>query len=55
MRGGFARVLPGFDIETFCRTIEAERINAVLLVQTMIYALIDAKEVRAGTTSASLR
>ena len=30
MRGGFVRVLPGFDIETYCRTVEAEKINTVL-------------------------
>ena len=30
MRGGFVRVLPGFDMETFCRTVEAEKINADL-------------------------
>ena len=46
MRGGFVRVLPGFDLETYCRTIEDEKINAVMLVPTMIYALIDAKDVR---------
>ena len=54
MRGGFVRVLPGFDIEAFCRTVEAERINTVLLVPTMIYALIDAKEVRARYDLSSL-
>ena len=54
MRGGFVRVLPGFDIETFCRTVEAEAINTVLLVPTMIYALIDAKEVRARYDLSSL-
>ena len=54
MRGGFVRVLPGFDIEAFCRTVEAERINAVLLVPTMIYALIDAREVRVRYDLSSL-
>ena len=54
MRGGFVRVLPGFDIETFCRTIEAEKINAAMLVPTMIYALIDAKDIRARYDLASL-
>ena len=54
MRGGFVRVLPGFDIEAFCRTIEAERINAAFLVPTMIYALIDAKAVRARHDLSSL-
>jgi fatty-acyl-CoA synthase len=54
MRGGFVRVLPGFDIETLCRTVQAEGINTVLLVPTMIYALIDAKEVRARYNLSSL-
>jgi len=55
MRGGFVRVLPGFDLETYCRTIAEEKINAVMLVPTMIYALIDAKDVRARHDLASLR
>ena len=54
MRGGFTRVLPGFDIEAFCRTVEAEKINTVLLVPTMIYALIDAKDIRAKYGLSSL-
>ena len=54
MRGGFTRVLPGFDIEAFCRTVEAEKINTVLLVPTMIYALIDAKDIRAKYDLSSL-
>ena len=47
MRGGFTRVLPGFDSRPICRTIEDEKINSVFLVPTMVYALIDAKEIRA--------
>ncbi len=54
MRGGFTRVLPGFDIEAFCRTVEAETINTVMLVPTMIYALIDAKDIRARYDLSSL-
>ena len=54
MRGGFVRVLPGFDLETYCRTIEDEKINTVLLVPTMVYALIDAKDVRAKYDLSSL-
>jgi fatty-acyl-CoA synthase len=54
MRGGFARVLPGFDLETYCRTIQDEKINAVMLVPTMIYALIDAKAVRTKYDLSSL-
>jgi fatty-acyl-CoA synthase len=55
MRGGFTRVIPGFDIEAFCRTIEAEKINTVLLVPTMVYALIDAKDLRAKYDLSSLQ
>jgi fatty-acyl-CoA synthase len=54
MRGGFTRVLPGFDVEALCRTIEAEKINTVMLVPTMIYALIDAEAIRAKYDLSSL-
>ena len=54
MRGGFVRVLPGFDLKTFCRTVETDRINATFLVPTMIYGLIDAKEIRAERNLSSL-
>jgi fatty-acyl-CoA synthase len=54
MRGGFVRVLPGFDLETYCRTIQDEKINTVLLVPTMVYALIDAKDLRAKYDLSSL-
>jgi fatty-acyl-CoA synthase len=54
MRGGFVRVLPGFDLQTYCRTIENEKINTVLLVPTMVYALIDARDVRAKHDLSSL-
>ena len=55
MRGGFTRVLPGFELESYCRTIEEERINAVFLVPTLVYALIDAREVRARYDLSSLQ
>jgi fatty-acyl-CoA synthase len=55
MRGGFTRVLPGFDIESYCRTIQEEGINAVFLVPTLVYALIDAREVRARYDLSSLQ
>src|ERR1700729_3432067 len=32
MRGGFTRVLPGFELESYCRTIQEEKITAVFLV-----------------------
>lgn len=41
MRGGFVRLIAGFDTETFCAQIAADRINLVFLVPTMIYALLD--------------
>jgi fatty-acyl-CoA synthase len=55
MRGGFTRVLPGFDLESYCRAIQEERINAVFLVPTLVYALIDAKEMRARYDLSSLQ
>ena len=55
MRGGFTRVLPGFDLETYCRTIQEEKINAVFLVPTLVYALIDAAELRARYDLSSLQ
>ena len=47
LRGGFARLVPGFDIEHYCSVAAAERINATFLVPTLIYALLDAPAVRA--------
>ena len=41
LRGGFVRLLPGFEPERFCRTVAEERITATLLVPTMIYVLLD--------------
>ena len=55
MRGGFTRVLPGFDLESYCRTIQEEKINAVFLVPTLVYALIDAHELRARYDLSSLQ
>jgi fatty-acyl-CoA synthase len=55
MRGGFVRVLPGFELETYCRTIAEEKINSVFLVPTLVYALIDAKEVRGRHDLSSLQ
>jgi len=42
MRGGYARLMPGFDKEAFCRIVEAERITATFLVPTIIYTLLEA-------------
>lgn len=41
MRGGHMLVLPGFDPVKVMQAIEAHRLNCVMLVPTMIYALLD--------------
>lgn len=45
-RGGFARLLKGFDLEHFCAVVERERINACFLVPTLIAKLLDGRETR---------
>ncbi|HVV41548.1 MAG TPA: AMP-binding protein [Nitrobacter sp.] len=54
MRGGFTRLVQGFEIEAFCRVVAEERINTLFLVPTLIYALIDAAAVRARHDMRSL-
>ena len=54
MRGGFSRLAAGFEMESYCRTIAEEKINAIMLVPTIIYALIDAVDVRARHDLSSL-
>jgi fatty-acyl-CoA synthase len=46
LRGGFTRLVQGFEIETYCRVVAEENITAAFLVPTLIYALIDATELR---------
>ncbi|MYM64192.1 AMP-binding protein [Pseudomaricurvus sp. HS19] len=41
MKGGTMLVLPGFDPVTVMQTIQDQRINCMMLVPTMIYALLD--------------
>ena len=53
-RGGFARLVNGFDIEHWCATVEKEKITACFLVPTIIYGLIDAHDVRAKYDLSSL-
>jgi fatty-acyl-CoA synthase len=55
MRGGFARLLPGFELESYCRTVQEEKITAVFLVPTIVYALIDAVDARARWDLSSLQ
>jgi fatty-acyl-CoA synthase len=54
LRGGFVRLVQGFEVEAYCRAIEQEKITAVFLVPTLIYALIDAPMVRARFDLTSL-
>lgn len=41
MRGGHMLVLPGFDPVAVMQAIQTHRLNCVMLVPTMIYALLD--------------
>jgi len=54
LRGGFVRLVQGFETEAYCRAIEQEKITAAFLVPTLIYTLIDAAEIRARFDLASL-
>ena len=47
MRGGFSFLVPGFQPDHYCRTIERERISAIMLVPTAIYVLLDDEAKRA--------
>ncbi|WP_342644086.1 AMP-binding protein [Rhodoligotrophos ferricapiens] len=40
LRGGYARMIDGFDKQTFCEVVEAERITATFLVPTIITTLL---------------
>jgi fatty-acyl-CoA synthase len=42
LRGGYVRLLPEFDLDAWCRTVEQERITAAFLVPTIVYVLLDA-------------
>ncbi len=55
LRGGFARLVQGFDAETYCRVVHKEKITATFLVPTLIYALIDAPDLRAKYDMSSLQ
>lgn len=54
MRGGFARLVQGFEAESYCRVVAEEKITAAFLVPTLIYNLIDATELRARYDLSSL-
>lgn len=53
-RGGYVRVMDGFDAAKFCAIVEAERLNCTLLVPTLIGNLVDAEDARAGRDLSSL-
>ncbi len=54
LRGGYTRLVQGFEPEAFGRVVEGERINATFLVPTLIYALIDNVELRRRVDLSSL-
>ncbi len=54
LRGGFTRLVQGFEAEAYCRVVAEERITAVFLVPTLIYALLDAADLRARYDLSSL-
>jgi len=55
LRGGYIRLLPEFEAESFCATVAAERINSTFLVPTIIYVLLDRADVRARYDVSSLQ
>jgi fatty-acyl-CoA synthase len=54
LRGGFVRLVQGFEAEAYCRVVQEEKITAAFLVPTLIYALIDAAPLRARFDLSSL-
>jgi fatty-acyl-CoA synthase len=54
MRGGYARLVQGFDAEVFGRVVQDEKITATFLVPTLIYALIDNVDLRNRVDLSSL-
>ena len=47
-------LVQGFEVESYCRVVAEDKITAVFLVPTLIYALIDAAEVRGRHDLSSL-
>ena len=41
MRGGYTRLVQGFDAEEFCRIVKTERMTVTWLVPTILYVLLD--------------
>jgi fatty-acyl-CoA synthase len=55
LRGGFSRLVNGFEPEVFGRVVEEEKITATFLVPTLVYALIDNVELRRRRDFSSLQ
>ncbi len=54
LRGGYSRLVQGFDPEVYGRVVQDEKINATFLVPTLIYALIDNVDLRKRVDLSSL-
>jgi fatty-acyl-CoA synthase len=54
LKGGYVRLMQGWDADAFCSTVEAERLNCTFLVPTIINTLIDAHDVRTRYDLSSL-
>lgn len=55
LRGGYARLVNGFDPEVYGRAVQDDRITATFLVPTLIYALVDNAELRRRYDFSSLQ
>jgi fatty-acyl-CoA synthase len=54
LRGGYSRLVQGFDAEIYGRVVQDEKITATFLVPTLIYALIDNVDLRRRVDLSSL-
>ncbi|MDR3469558.1 MAG: AMP-binding protein [Xanthobacteraceae bacterium] len=54
LRGGYTRLVQGFEPEVYGRVVQDEKITATFLVPTLIYALIDNVELRRRVDLSSL-
>jgi fatty-acyl-CoA synthase len=53
-RGGFTRLMDGFDARSFCVAVQSQKINSTFLVPTIIYTLLDHPEIRSEYDLSSL-
>lgn len=54
LRGGYSRLVQGFEPDVYGRVVQDEKITATFLVPTLIYALIDNIELRKRVDLSSL-